>query len=69
MLAGRPTGRTGGPAEWDGVTKGLEQAIDDAQEEMSFTLEDLDHRRGAHAAKAFGFSHGNGQTVRYIGNF
>ncbi|KAF7986420.1 hypothetical protein HWV62_31157 [Athelia sp. TMB] len=71
VLAGRPTGRSGNTAEWDAVTAGLEQAIDDAQAEMDFTSEDMCHRRGAHTAKAFGLSHGNGQTkpcLRKVGS-
>lgn len=68
VLAGRPSGKARKPGEWDGVTAGLEHAIDTAQAELWFTEEDLQHRRGEHAAKAFGLSHGGGQTVRKIGH-
>ncbi|KAF7965120.1 hypothetical protein HWV62_45553, partial [Athelia sp. TMB] len=62
VLVGRPTGRTGATSEWEAVTAELERAIDLAEMEISFTSEDTCHRRGAHTAKAFGLSHGNGQT-------
>ncbi|KAF7980028.1 hypothetical protein HWV62_40152 [Athelia sp. TMB] len=70
VLVGRPTGRTGDTSEWEAVTAEFERAIDVAQMEISFTSEDTCHRRGAHTAKAFGLSHGNGQTqpsIRRVG--
>lgn len=41
---------------------GAEAAIDLLASQLKFAAEDCNHRRGPHRAKAFGFSHGGGQT-------
>lgn len=66
MLAGRPVAKTGKPDDWDEVVRGLEAAIDELQRNCSLQKSDEKHRRGPHPAKAFGVSHGGGQTVRPV---
>ena len=63
VLAGRPIVKEGEPDDWNEVTAGVGAAIETAQGEMKFCKGDCAHRRGAHIARAYGWSHGGGQTV------
>jgi hypothetical protein len=62
-LAGRPLGDDGTTTEWDEVVAGGTAAIDMARGELHFSGDDLSHRRGNFAAKAFGILDGLGQKV------
>lgn len=57
-MAGRPIDAE----DWDSVLTGAIAAIDLLASRLEFTQADCHHRRGPHKAKAFGFSHGGGQT-------
>jgi hypothetical protein len=57
-LAGRPLDAD----DWDSVKSGAEAAINVLESRLRFAPEECDHRRGPQKAKAFGFSHGGGQT-------
>ncbi|KAF7969703.1 hypothetical protein HWV62_26158 [Athelia sp. TMB] len=61
VLAGRPAARPGKPDDWDEVVSGLECAIGELQRSCTLRKGDKKHRRGPHAARAFGISHGGGQ--------
>ena len=63
VLAGRPFPKNGVPDDWDDVVARACAAIEAAREEMIFEKKDLEHRRGPHIGKAFGWSHGTGQEV------
>jgi hypothetical protein len=62
VLAGRPIVE-GAPDEWDGVTERGCAAIEAARGQMKFAKGDIEHRRGPHMARPFGWSHGGGQEV------
>ncbi|KZP05964.1 hypothetical protein FIBSPDRAFT_765144, partial [Athelia psychrophila] len=55
-LVGKPVAE-----DWPEVVGGLEAAINRLERALSFYAKDEDHRRGVHAAKAFGVSHSGGQ--------
>jgi hypothetical protein len=61
-LAGRPYS-DGEAGSWDGVTARACAAIEAARPRMNFNEEDLNHRRGPHVGKPYGWSHGQGQQV------
>lgn len=63
VLVGRPLARPGKPDDWPEVVKGLEKAIARLERSCRLRKAEKDHRRGPHPAKAFGVSHGGGQTV------
>jgi hypothetical protein len=63
VLAGRPYSKDGETDSWDGVTARACAAIEAARLDMDFDNEDLNHRRGRHIGKAYGWSHGQGQQV------
>ncbi|KAF7965063.1 hypothetical protein HWV62_698 [Athelia sp. TMB] len=64
VLAGRPSAKPGQPDDWDAVAVGLERAIAKLRRSCTLRKGDKKHRRGAHPARAFGISHGGGQTAR-----
>lgn len=58
VLAGRPLHAE----DWDAVMSGAVAAVDLLASRLKFSKQDCLHRRGPQKAKAFGFSHGGGQT-------
>ncbi|KAF7968246.1 hypothetical protein HWV62_31537 [Athelia sp. TMB] len=65
VLVGRPLAKPGDPDDWDQVVAGLERAIAKLKRSCTLRKGDKQHRRGPHPARAFGISHGGGQTVRF----
>jgi hypothetical protein len=63
VLAGRPYSKDGETGGWDGVATRACAAIEAARRDINFDEEDLNHRRGPHIGKAYGWSHGQGQQV------
>lgn len=66
VLVGKPLAKPGRPNDWAEVIAGLERAISKLQRSCKLQKADKNHRRGPHYAKAFGVSHGGGQTVRLL---
>ncbi|KAF7972612.1 hypothetical protein HWV62_17434 [Athelia sp. TMB] len=62
VLVGKPLAKPGKLNDWGQVISGLEKAIAELQESCTLQQGDKIHRRGPHPAKAFGVSHGGGQT-------
>ncbi|KAF7974343.1 hypothetical protein HWV62_12406 [Athelia sp. TMB] len=62
VLVGRPLTKPGEPDNWEQVVAGLEKAIAKLKRSCTFRKGDKQHRRGPHPARAFGISHGGGQT-------
>lgn len=63
VLAGRPLATKDKEDDWDTVVQEVERAIRKAHNELHLSAADYAHRRGPQAARAFGVSMGNGQTV------
>jgi hypothetical protein len=64
VLVGKPLDEDGSTYSWDQVTTEAAAAIEEAGGMLNFDKDDLSHRRGEFAAKAFGVLDGLGQKVR-----
>ncbi|KAF7969800.1 hypothetical protein HWV62_25981 [Athelia sp. TMB] len=66
VLVGRPVNKSSAADDWPKVVAGLEAAINQLERDLSLSKKQYNHRRAPHPAKAFGVSHGGGQTCPSI---
>jgi hypothetical protein len=52
--------------DWRDIPRNASKALEEARGKLSFSEEDLNHRRGKYPAFAVGLSHGGGQKVCFL---